>query len=273
MPLQPGSDAIVGGTVLRIPAIQSPNYVPGVSGWIIRQDGSAEFTAGTFRGSIEVGSLTGQHFIVNNTTTGDVIDVYNSANKLIFSIDSTGRLVSVSSAGTAEVVINGGTVFLEDTAQTARLFPSVNGNITADQTLLSLTSGVPANAAGGVQASFLEVIAGDAQSGGWVSAGQRGVQGAVVQTDHISNANQLIHVEHYSLTSDAGGNATFNHNCNFTPLMGFLMCVFTAAANGFYESAWFNAPFTSTTAHAHFNSNTGANVANTAIEFYGLFFG
>jgi hypothetical protein len=41
--MQP-DNPIVGGTVLRRPAIQSPNFVSGVSGWTINADGSAEFT-------------------------------------------------------------------------------------------------------------------------------------------------------------------------------------------------------------------------------------
>jgi hypothetical protein len=43
---------IVGGTVLRIPAIQSPNFVTGVSGWFIGQDGSVEFDNAVFRGTV-----------------------------------------------------------------------------------------------------------------------------------------------------------------------------------------------------------------------------
>ena len=34
---------VVGGTVLRRAAIQSPNFLTGVSGWSVNQDGSAEF--------------------------------------------------------------------------------------------------------------------------------------------------------------------------------------------------------------------------------------
>lgn len=41
MPLDP----MVGGTVLRIPAIQSPNFVSGVSGWAIFQNGDAQFNS------------------------------------------------------------------------------------------------------------------------------------------------------------------------------------------------------------------------------------
>jgi hypothetical protein len=55
-------DPIVGGTVLRTPAIQSPNYVPGVSGWIIRIDGSAEFANLTIRGQ-----FNGTDFIIDSS--------------------------------------------------------------------------------------------------------------------------------------------------------------------------------------------------------------
>jgi hypothetical protein len=46
---------VVGGNVLVREAIQSPNYVPGVSGWTINADGTYEFAAGgTFRGTVVV---------------------------------------------------------------------------------------------------------------------------------------------------------------------------------------------------------------------------
>jgi hypothetical protein len=40
---------------LAIPQVQSPNFVTGVSGWIIRKDGSAEFNSVVIRGGIVVG--------------------------------------------------------------------------------------------------------------------------------------------------------------------------------------------------------------------------
>jgi hypothetical protein len=52
---------IVGGTALRIPAIQSPDFATGVSGWIIRIDGSAEFNNLTIRGTFE-----GNDFVLNS---------------------------------------------------------------------------------------------------------------------------------------------------------------------------------------------------------------
>lgn len=51
---------VVGGTSLRIPAIQSPNYSPGVSGWIVRITGDAEFNNLTIRGQ-----FNGTDFIMN----------------------------------------------------------------------------------------------------------------------------------------------------------------------------------------------------------------
>lgn len=53
---------IVGGTALRIPAIQSPDYSPGVAGWIIKIDGSAEFNNLTIRGE-----FIGNDFIINSS--------------------------------------------------------------------------------------------------------------------------------------------------------------------------------------------------------------
>lgn len=47
----PFSNPIVGGTTLIRPAIQSPNYGPGSSGWSINKDGSAEFNDITVRGT------------------------------------------------------------------------------------------------------------------------------------------------------------------------------------------------------------------------------
>lgn len=59
--MMPGNP-IVGGVALRRPAIESPNFVTGVSGWAINQDGSAEFNNLSFRGT-----FNGTNFIINST--------------------------------------------------------------------------------------------------------------------------------------------------------------------------------------------------------------
>lgn len=68
------SNPIVGGVTLVRPAIQSPNYTAGVSGWAIKKDGSAEFNNIVLRGSgtidaIIVGPPTGSQVVVGSTPT------------------------------------------------------------------------------------------------------------------------------------------------------------------------------------------------------------
>jgi hypothetical protein len=53
-------DPVVGSTILRRPAIQAPDYVPGSTGWTINADGSAEFNNLSVRGS-----FNGTDFIIN----------------------------------------------------------------------------------------------------------------------------------------------------------------------------------------------------------------
>jgi hypothetical protein len=46
-------DELAGGVVLVRPALQSPGYVAGTSGWAIKIDGSAEFNNVTVRGTLQ----------------------------------------------------------------------------------------------------------------------------------------------------------------------------------------------------------------------------
>jgi hypothetical protein len=85
--MQPGNP-IVGGTVLRIPAIQSPNYVAGSSGWTINQDGTAEFNGLTIHGSIVLG--TGTNNVIILDFARHAIFVYDNLGNLIASIAAAG---------------------------------------------------------------------------------------------------------------------------------------------------------------------------------------
>lgn len=65
--MQP-NDPLVGGTVLRKPAIQSPNFVHGSTGWSINADGTAEFNAVQINGgSLTIISSTGGVFLYSGT--------------------------------------------------------------------------------------------------------------------------------------------------------------------------------------------------------------
>lgn len=50
-------DELAGGVVLVRPALQSPDYDPGVSGWAIKIDGSAEFNDIVIRGGTVVSGI------------------------------------------------------------------------------------------------------------------------------------------------------------------------------------------------------------------------
>jgi len=56
---------IVAGFDLVRNLIKSPNFVTGVSGWIIRKDGSSEFGESLIRGTIVSGDLAGSHIIID----------------------------------------------------------------------------------------------------------------------------------------------------------------------------------------------------------------
>jgi len=105
--MQP-DNPIVGGIVLRIPAIRSPDYVAGVSGWTINVDGTAEFNNVTVRGTFVTGTVPGAHVAI----TGGQILVFDSGNNLIGQIDSTG----IAALGT-----DGSIVHIYDVAGIARL--------------------------------------------------------------------------------------------------------------------------------------------------------
>jgi len=65
MALTPEPEVPVAGTTLVIPAINSPNFLTGISGWIIRIDGSVEFNNGVFRGTVTAGTFQGTNFVIN----------------------------------------------------------------------------------------------------------------------------------------------------------------------------------------------------------------
>jgi hypothetical protein len=72
------SNPIVGGTTLIRPAIHSPNFVTGVSGWSINKDGSAEFSDLTVRGdgngdTVIIGPITGPQVVIGSSPSAGYI--------------------------------------------------------------------------------------------------------------------------------------------------------------------------------------------------------
>jgi hypothetical protein len=71
--------AIAGGEgILITDSVHSPNYIPGVSGWTINKDGSAEFNDLDIRGAVLSSTLTAGNTIVINQ---DGLFVYNGPTR------------------------------------------------------------------------------------------------------------------------------------------------------------------------------------------------
>ena len=113
--MMPG-DPIVGGVALRRPAIQSPNFVTGVSGWTINADGTAEFNNGTFRGTVTAATIISaliESAASGRRTTIDAngdIKVYNASGAVLLwfknSLDGMFFYADTGSASQGALVVS-----------------------------------------------------------------------------------------------------------------------------------------------------------------------
>lgn len=62
----PFSNEIAAALFIIREALRSPNYVPGVSGWSINRDGSAEFSGALIRGDFQAGDDSGVKVIIDD---------------------------------------------------------------------------------------------------------------------------------------------------------------------------------------------------------------
>jgi len=230
----PFSNEVIGtnGALIRN-WMKSENYVAGSSGWQIKKDGTAEFNNGTFRGSIEVGPNPGQHFIVNNSATGDVVDIYDSSNTLVAKIDKFGEIITTSGNDSAMMFGNG--YLFVDFAAPPGSYGGMTGFSRSTGSQVVIDSG---RKSGGLSSNIF--FQDDVNGLGGVPrllASQRGMsQGSLMQTDSFSNNNSYFHGGSYvATTSDAFGNAAIAHGCSFTPKF----CVFSTWDYASTAPLWF----------------------------------
>lgn len=174
---------------LIIPVQKSADYVPGVSGWAIFSDGSAEFNNGTFRGTVTAGTFAGTNFLLN----ANGIFFYSGTpgvGNLIGWWASVAGTDGFGNAYTAGLAISNGTSVVkltETPAQTGMVFnpnPATltDGQITSSYSSLSGLSTMEIDApyptSGGVVASLL-FYSGNASNAPLV--------GTSVQTSFLSN--------------------------------------------------------------------------------------
>lgn len=263
--MSPQYDAITGGEVLRIPALQSPNYAAGSTGWIIKGDGTVEFNNGTFRGSVEIGTDPGQHIIVANTVTGDAIDVYNSGNQIVFKINNAGALLSIDPVSTNYVRMNGGFIEFGNTSSPAQANPTVIGNSTASQSYVTMDSGQSTNIAGASHIRCYDTNAGSGSA--YIEGFQRNVIGAVMQRS--TGTGNLFHFNTYSVTTDGTGTFTFTHGAGFTPTGG----MWTTASLGVPTMGYLFSFSSSTATGRAFNGGSGANTTSATFNIVAFLVG
>lgn len=127
------ADPVVGGVTLVRPAIQSPGYLPGVRGWAVKDDDSAEFNDVTIRnGSLIVTRADGTILVINDefiqfllpdgVTAAGQIAVLSSSNGGLSIAGQHGPLASplyLLADAAASVVIPGSLVANEPGAVAA----------------------------------------------------------------------------------------------------------------------------------------------------------
>lgn len=107
-------DELAGGTILVRPALQSPNYVAGVSGWAIKIDGSAEFNNVTVRGTLQsnnyVAGVSGWKLDQAGTAELNQLTARGTMQSSNFVAGATGW--QINNSGAAEfnnITLRGGT--------------------------------------------------------------------------------------------------------------------------------------------------------------------
>jgi hypothetical protein len=271
----PFANSIAGGNGSLVRTqLQSGNYVAGVSGWRIGKDGSAEFNNGTFRGSITAGNPAGQHFVLNNPSTGDAIDVYDTLNRLVFKLDSTGGLFSINQPGTNYTQLFSAALVFSNLNvppfSAAGMVATSNGFGSQVQ----IDSGHGTSGSGDANITYSDSLdSGTNRSAltafqGSDGVSVAGVNGNLVQNDVLTGLNYMVHFGTYTATTFApggtsAGNWTVAHGCNFTP-NGVIAFCNEASSASFNQTANFHS-FVGGNVTLTIMGSTGVNVAPTML--------
>lgn len=138
MGLQSQNNILAGTSLARV-QIQSPNYVPNVSGWAIFQNGNVEFNSGTFRGHVVAGDM----FIYTGTPAFGNPPIMWMTNSTTdpFGNALIQKGIGVQTAAGKWAILNGGSLFLGTIGQ-----PFANGALVDESStgVLELLSGISA---------------------------------------------------------------------------------------------------------------------------------
>lgn len=197
------NDPVIGGVILRIPAIQSPNFVHGVSGWAIFQNGSAEFNNITLSGGSLVIGAAGQGVFVYSGTPafGNLIvsmasasgsDAFGNTYPTGFGVSVgaiPGTLINAGTIGTTQIANNAITTALIAAAAVATA-NIANGAVTTTQ--IAAAAGIlgsQLSASANISGSQLAAAAGI--TAGQVSFSARGIGGITTSVQSTAPAGAV----------------------------------------------------------------------------------
>jgi hypothetical protein len=220
--------------------------------------------------TIPTGATSGKRVVIGDPVTGNALEVYNSFNQLVLSVDSFGTLNSIDPGG-GFVLGLAESVMLLDTVAGEPAPGSINQTFSpvAD---MNISSGFTSF---GGAASSLDLLGstGVGTNNETVTGTQRGgVTGSLLQSDQ-TGVNNLVHMGTYVGTTNPSGHLIIPHGCSFTPKG----CVVVGNAPGTFANLTcgvnFNG-FTSTNFDTSWtNAATGTPFANSTITMYALLWG
>lgn len=208
--MQP-DNPIVGGIVLRIPAIRSPDYVPGVSGWTINVDGTAEFNNVTVRGT----------FIASGSN-GSFVELHSVGNTAEIAVEPGGGNVNAAT-------IKGG---VTAGGQPQLLITSPQQTLTSPNSTASV---IVQGANASLAESFIGLNADAVQIIG--AAGNSGVGDAVLNLGNLQGSPAGVNlgiVGGSSLGIDGGGLSIANNITLSTGSVSFLITTMDDGTNRLY---------------------------------------
>lgn len=217
---------IVAGNVLVRNAIQSPNYVAGSMGWIIRRDGSAEFSNAIFRGSVVISGANNLLMYSGTPGSGDLVIALapNAGSDAFGNVYAQG--LTIGAAGGSQVVIGltGGSPLI--------YFPTGRTAITNSSALQTITLG-----SGTAAYDQLQILGAqdstqlDAIDSAWASSSPDGTQPAQILDFYHDPSGGY----HFYRTCSFAGNASTGPTTAVQPGTG------TSRANPAVAETWHTA--------------------------------
>lgn len=201
---------LAGNTLVRA-AIQSTNYAAGSAGWMIGRDGTAEFNAATFRGTVVVQSNQAVLFYSGVPAAGNLV----LAISPVAGTDSFGNGYSqgltIGSAGGFEIVLGltGGSPLM--------FFPTGNVGITNSSALQAITQGT-----GNAEYDQLQILGAqnttqkDAVDSAWASSSTDGTQPAQILDFYHDPSGGF----HFYRTLGFAGNSSIGPSTAVNPTTG-----------------------------------------------------